>query len=63
VTCASNGTYQLYALILYKKDVSGKPSAPAPAPAPEAPKVAFCRHCGQKITTAGAFCNQCGGKL
>lgn len=63
VTCASNGTYQLYALILYKKDVSGKASAPTPAPAPEAPKVAFCRHCGQKITTAGAFCNQCGGKL
>ena len=59
VTCASNGTYQLYALIVYKKP-AGEPEA---APAQEAPKVAFCRHCGQKIKTPGAFCGSCGGKL
>lgn len=76
VTCTDNGTYQLYALIVYSKETvstvqmqNSQPIAqPQPQAQPEAqaenrPPVQFCRHCGHKLTKAGNFCVACGGKL
>ena len=72
VTCTDNGTYQLYALIVYSKESSNtaqpQNSQPVPQsqPQPQAqphPPVLFCRHCGHKLTDAGNFCDACGGKV
>ncbi len=52
-SCAENGTYHLYALVVYRKKVA------APAPARK-----FCPGCGAKLTAENAnFCGNCGRKL
>lgn len=51
--CMENGTYHLYALVVYRK------KAAAPAPARK-----FCSGCGAKLTVENAaFCGNCGKRL
>ena len=64
-TTSQQGIYQLYALIVYSKDIT-----PAQTPQPQiaqptvaAPPIQFCRHCGHKLSEPVNFCDACGGKL
>ncbi len=57
---SSDGCYEQYALVLYSSSVA--PINPTISNRPK-PEVKFCRHCGAKLTTNGAFCSQCGQKL
>lgn len=57
---SSDGTFEQYALLVYSAPVA--PQNPVIANRPK-PEVKFCRHCGAKLTTNGAFCSQCGQKI
>jgi len=56
VTSMDNGTYQLYALIVYAKPVDAAPVQAQPA-------MKFCHQCGKQVAAKANFCSGCGAKL